>query len=171
MFEKIARRSSGLLFVAAALLTGCGGDSTRPTTLAASYDLVSYNGTALPVETRVITGISPTGAQYTCSDQIIAGQLQTQPQHRFQETESTVIKCDDGRPDVFSSTNVAGSYTVSGDAVVFTSDSFDYGGVPATMTMSAALNGDDLTISQRVVRRTDGQLFSDNTQLDFHVHH
>lgn len=171
LFAKNARKSSWWSFVAAALLTSCGGDPSGPKGLAATYDLVSYNGAALPVEIRKIIQISPTtGQQVTCSDQLIAGQLETAAQNRFQETESTVIKCDDGSPDVSSSTIVQGTYALNGSNVVFTSDSFDYGGVPATMTMSAVLAGDGLTIIESVVRRTDGQTFSDYSQLLFSVH-
>jgi hypothetical protein len=88
-----------LLFGALGLVASACDNATEPRVPANSYDLVSYEGQDLPVETRVIVAIpsQPGGAGYRCSDRLTAINLLFVTSASFTQTESRLLVCDDGR--------------------------------------------------------------------------
>ena len=108
-----------LLVVAASFSAPACGGATDAIPLASSYDLVSYEGQALPVETRAIVEVStqPGGPSSRCGDQLTAMNLRFVTSTSFTQTESRLLVCDDGRPDVPSSSALNGVYEVSGETL------------------------------------------------------
>jgi hypothetical protein len=109
-------RSSSLFFflgIVALYGYGCGG-ATEPTVLPPppDYNLVTYDGRPLPVETRAIIAnpTQPGGPSYRCSDQLTAINLQFAASGAFTRRESRVLVCDNGRPDELSSSSITGTY-------------------------------------------------------------
>jgi hypothetical protein len=116
--------ASGLLVGVVAIVASACGNGTEPKLPATSYDLVSYEGQELPVETRVIVAIpsEPGGAGYRCSDRLTAINLRFVTSASFTQTESRLLVCDDGRPDAPSSTVMKGTYELRGRTLVLNVD-------------------------------------------------
>ena len=109
----------------ASLLAGCGGaTSPASTQLATSYDLVSYEGHTLPVETRVLVYVStePGGPSASCSDRLTAMKILFLTANTYAQSESRLLVCDDGRPDVTSSNLISGTYALSGGTLELVAD-------------------------------------------------
>ncbi len=131
------------------LVLECGG-ATEPTQFATSYDLVSYEGRALPVETRVLisTSTQPGGPTYSCSDRLTGMHLQFLSGNSYTESESRLLVCDDGSPDTPSSTLVTGTYALSGETL----ELIEAGGSGYSHHTFAQLSGGRLTVYRQEVR-------------------
>jgi hypothetical protein len=116
--------ASGLSVGVVAIVASACGNATEPRLPASNYDLVSYEGQRLPVETRVIIAISiePGGAGYSCSDRLTAMNLRFVTSASFTQTESRLLVCDDGRPDAPSSAVMTGTYELRGRTLVLNLD-------------------------------------------------
>ena len=140
-------RGSALLVATASFVTSSCSDSTEPKLPASSYNLVSYEGQTLPVETRAIVAVptQPGGVGYRCGDRLIAMNLHFATNGNFTQTESRLLVCDDGRPDAPSTAVTQGSYELSGATLVLT---VDLGG-GSSLRSSARFGETDLTIYHR----------------------
>jgi hypothetical protein len=141
---------SALWVVVVSIGASACGSATSPIPLAARYDLVSYEGQALPVETRAIVELStqPGGPSSRCGDRLTAMNLRFVTSTSFTQTESRLLVCDDGRPDIPSSDQLNGTYQVSGgtlELVVDLSGGYSYHGF-------ARFSDGALTIYRREVR-------------------
>lgn len=127
----------------------CGG-ATDAIPLASSYALVSYEGQALPVETRAIVEVStqPGGPSSRCGDQLTAMNLRFVTSTSFTQTESRLLVCDDGRPDIPSSNVLNGVYEVSGGTLELVAD---LGGGYSQHSFARFSDG-TLTIYRREIR-------------------
>ena len=155
-----------------ALLAACGGDTIAPVNLGRSYQLISYDGHSPPFEIGKIIAISPTTGQTlsTCSRQLTGGLLEFFDGSRYQSQESRAVVCDDGRPNELSNLVIPGTYTVSGNALQLNSDAFVTSPeVSSTMTTIATVNGDDITVSERVVHQAGLPAGFDFETLIYHV--
>src|SRR6266576_1539148 len=93
-------------------VAACGVDTTTPPRLASTYDLVLYEWQTLPVVTRRIGAIpaTPGGTGYSCDDTLTGLLLEIEKtQRRYNQTESRLLVCDDGRPDSASTSATTGS--------------------------------------------------------------
>ena len=159
-----------LVVAVCAFVVACGGDATAPPNLARIYDLVLYEGKTLPVEVRVIVGTpaAPGQAGFTCSDKLIGGLLEFVNRTRYQQGEAHSVTCDDGRPAEVSNSVITGTYTLSGSSLQLDSDVFvPSPGVSSTMTSTASVSTDQITISQRVVNQPGFGTTYNNATLVF----
>ena len=141
-------RPSTFLLVTVLFGWACSS-STEPKLPAASYDLVSYEGQALPVTTRTIIEIpvQPGGTGSQCNDRLTAMNLRFSPAGSFTQTESRLLVCNDGRPDAPSTVATTGSYELTGGTLVLTEDL----GGGSVVVSTARLTDADLTIYHREV--------------------
>jgi hypothetical protein len=118
------------------------------------YDLVSYEGQALPVETRAIVENStePGGPSSRCGDRLTGMHLQFVTASSFTQTESRLLVCDDGRPDAPSSITTDGTYQASGATLEL---DVDLGGGFSQHSL-ARLSGDALVVYQREISNGAG---------------
>ncbi len=133
------------------LLAGCGGaTSPASTQLATSYDLVSYEGHTLPVETRVLVSVStqPGGPSVSCSDRLTATKISFLTANTYAQSESRLLVCDDASPDVSSSNMISGTYTLSGGILELVADLG--GGI--SQHYFARSSGRSLTVYRREIR-------------------
>jgi hypothetical protein len=131
---------------------GCGG-ATEPS-LAMSYDLVSYEGQALPVETGTVVEVStqPGGPSSLCGDRLTGMHLQFVTGSSFTQTESRLLVCDDGRPDAPSSIVTNGTYQASGATLEL---DVDLGGGFSQHAL-ARMSGDALVVYRREISNGAG---------------
>jgi hypothetical protein len=139
--------ASTLLIAIASFVVAACSDSTEPKLPAPSYDLVSYEGQTLPVETRALIVIpaEPGGVGYRCSDRLTAMNLHFATDGSFTQTESRLLICDDGRPDAPSTVVTQGSYELRGATLTLT---VDLGGGSSSRS-SARFSDTSLTIYHR----------------------
>jgi len=145
---------SPLLVILASFGASACGSATDPIPLAARYDLVSYEGQALPVETRAIVEVStqPGGPSSRCGDRLTAMNLRFVTSTTFTQTESRLLVCDDGRPDIPSSNVLNGIYQVSEGTLELVADS----GGGYSQHSFARFSDNSLTIYRREVRSSTG---------------
>ena len=119
-----------------------------------SYDLVSYEGQALPVETRAFVEVStqPGGPSSLCGDRLTGMHLQFVTGSSFTQTESRLLVCDDGRPDAPSSSKTDGTYQVNAATLELT---VDLGGGFSQHAL-ARLDGDALFVYRREISNGAG---------------
>ena len=130
-----------------------------------SYDLVSYEGQALPVETRAFVEVStqPGGPSSRCGDRLTGMHLQFVTGNSFMQTESRLLVCDDGRPEVPSSNVTDGTYQLSGASLEF---NVDLGGGFSQHSF-ARLSGDALTVYRREISNGAGLSTVTEAPLEF----
>ena len=108
------------------------------------YDLVTYNGSALPVATGRMSVVSadPGGLSYTCDILLVAQQLGfSAPDAVTQVTERRLV-CDVSRYNGSSADTLAGRLTTAGDAIVL---SFGEG-TPSTIVMRGRISASALQL-------------------------
>jgi hypothetical protein len=130
-----------------------------------SYDLISYEGHALPVEIRAIVTNStqPGCPSVRCSDRLTGMHLQFVTGNNFMQTESRLLVCDDGRPDVPSSNVTNGTYQLSGANLEFNADL----GGGFSQHSFARHSGDALTVYRRESINGAGQSTVTEAPLEF----
>lgn len=150
------------LFAAVLAASACA-DTNAPVADAATYDLASYGGQPLPVVLRVLaeTPIEPGGLTVYCDDKLTASTLQLLSSSRFVQTDSSLVVCDDGRPDVPSRNVLQGTYTSGADTVVLAAEFV--GGTHYRST--ARITNGSLTIYRRVSFVDGGPSTTDPTEL------
>lgn len=149
---------------AAIIVTSACADSNAPIS-ASSFDLATYAGQPLPFVLRRIAEISTeTGGPTTyCDDELTASHLRLIPSNRFVQTDSSLVVCDDGRPDFASRSVLQGTYTVGRDTVLFGADLGD----DVHYLGTAQLGSGILTIIRRQSFGPGGTSTTDATQLVF----
>jgi hypothetical protein len=158
-----------LLFGALGLVASACDNATEPRVPANSYDLVSYEGQDLPVETRVIVAIpsQPGGAGYRCSDRLTAINLLFVTSASFTQTESRLLVCDDGRPDAPSSAVTKGTYELRGRTLVL---NVDFGG-GLSQRSAAQFSDVGLTIYHREILQDGAPRTVTDAPLEFVATH
>lgn len=113
-----------MLFLAAALTYTACGDGTAPAPLPHSYDLVRVDDQPLPATPFLVTmpATTPGGTEATCADRVLSRRLELGRGGRYTVTNSSLLVCDDGRPDVKSVATSGGTYMLSKDQLTLTSD-------------------------------------------------
>jgi hypothetical protein len=150
---RFVRSSLSLLVgVVSVSALGCGG-ATEPS-LAMGYDLVSYEGQALPVATGTVVEVStqPGGPSSLCADRLTGMHLQFVTSSSFTQTESRLLVCDDGRPDAPGSITTDGTYQASGATLEL---DVDLGGGFSQQAL-ARLDGDELVVYRREISNGAG---------------
>jgi hypothetical protein len=135
--------------VLASLASACGG-ATESALLAASYDLVSYEGQTLPVTTHrlVYNSTEPGGPSYTCDDRLTGMNLRFVTSNSYTQNESRLLVCDDGRPDASSSSVIQGTYELGEGTLELIADL----GGGFFQQGFARFSGDGLTVYRREIR-------------------
>jgi hypothetical protein len=150
----------------AALASACGSDTTAPAAPPRSYQLIAYGGAPLPVTLRRIVENStiPGGPTTTCDDRLTASDLDLFDARQFVQTDSRLLVCDDGRPNVASQEILRGSYATGADTLVLDAD---LGGAGAEYVSVARVSHDSLTVYRREARSGTGATSIDPTELVF----
>ncbi|MDQ6768970.1 MAG: hypothetical protein M3Z54_03170 [Gemmatimonadota bacterium] len=152
--------------LASALASGCG-HSTDPIGSIASYDLVSYEGKTLPVDTRTLVAIpvQPGGPSYSCSDRLIGMNLQLLAGNSYAERESRLLVCSDGRPDAPSATAVRGTYMSAGGTLELDANL----GTGVSERSFGRFSGDSLIVYRREIRQDIGGTTVNEAPLVFRI--
>ena len=104
--------------------TGCGGasPSEQGAGLARRYDLVTYNGSALPVTIGRLASLSaePGGTSYTCDVLLVAQQLGFSSPDAATQVTQRRLSCDVPRYNSASADTLPGRVTTAGDDIVMT---------------------------------------------------
>ena len=114
--------------------------------LASRYDLVSYNGSALPVSTgRRIAAVSatPGGGSYTCDELYVAQQLVFSSPDAVTQTTQRRWACDVPQYNATFSDTLAGRVTSTSNAIVM---SLGAGGISPSTIVHGRLAGTTLQI-------------------------
>ena len=153
------------LIGALGLVASACDKATEPRLPASSYDLVSYEGQGLPVETRAIVAIptDPGGTGFRCSDRLTAINLRFASKAAFTQTESRLLVCDDGRPDAPSSTALEGTYEIRGSTLLLT---VDLGG-GFSQRSAAQFSGSSLTVYHREILQDGAPRTVTDAPLEF----
>lgn len=109
----------GLLLAA----VGCA-DGTGPGLRPFRYELVRVDDQPLPVvvATGTLRSATPGAPDATCQSRLLSRRIDFAGGGRYTMTGSAILACGDGRPDVKSEGSERGSYALSADTVVMTSD-------------------------------------------------
>ncbi len=112
--------------------------------LARRYDLVTYNGSVLPVATGNMAAVSaePGGPSYTCSISLVAQQLDFSAPEAVTQVTQRRLACDVPRYNASSADTLAGRLATAGDAIVL---SFGEG-TPSLIIMRGHITGSSLQL-------------------------
>lgn len=108
-----------------ALVISCGDamPSEPVNRLASRYDLVSYNGLALPTSTgrRIVSiSASPGGASYSCDELYVMQQLAFSSPDVVSQVTQRRLACDVPQYNATFTDTLAGRVTTTSDAIVMT---------------------------------------------------
>jgi len=112
------------LSLALTLLASACGDGTAPAPLLHGYDLVRVDDRPIPA-TLYRVDMPPTipgGAAPICETRMLSGRLELGRGGRYTVTSSSLLVCDDGRPDVETRSTSGGTYSRSADTLTLTGD-------------------------------------------------